>query len=207
MEDCLFDENDIENKEYYKEVQSFVKCPICSNIFKDPVQCSKCQHCFCSECVKNLSICIYGCENIAYTPALLCKELLSKIAIKCTCGAIYQYNYFRKHKEEECQYANFKKNYFNLRKKYELIKQELNKKKDDDYKIKNSYYILCSLHPHRIEAIRRFINSWYCDCCHKPFKETIPSYHCSLCDFDVCYNCVKDKIIKGTIKEAMKNFY
>ena len=206
-EEELFGENDIENKEYYKGIKPMVNCSICLNIIQDPVQCNKCQHFFCSECVKNLEICPFRCEDNVYTPSLTCKQLISELKIKCICGKVLLYDFFRKHKEEECEKADFKKSYFNLKKKYELLKKELNKKKNEDYKIKHSYYIMSSLHCHPIEVIKRFINSWFCDNCHQTFNETIPSYHCTLCDFDVCYNCVKDKVIEGQIIEEMKKFY
>ena len=206
-EEDLFDEKDIDNKEYYKGIKPMVNCSICLNIIQDPVQCNKCQHFFCSECVKNLKLCPFRCENNVYTPSLACKQLISEIKIKCICGKVLEYDFFRKHKEEECEKADFKRSYFNLKKKYELLKKELNEKKNEDYKIKHSFFILSSLHNHPIEILQRFMNSWFCDCCHKTFNEKIPSYHCSLCDFDVCYNCVKDKVTKGIIKEGMKKFY
>ena len=206
-EEELFNENDIENKEYYKGIKSMVNCSICLYIIEDPVQCNKCQHFFCSKCVKNLNLCPFRCENNTYIPALVCKQLISELKIKCVCGKVLQYDFFRKHKEEECEKADFKKSYFKLKKKYELLKEELNKIKNEEYEIKNSYFIMSSLHCHPIEIIKRFINEWFCDVCHKYFNETIPSYHCSLCDFDVCYNCVKTKVTKGKIKEEMKDVY
>ena len=50
-EEELFNENDIENKEYYKGIKSMVNCSICLYIIEDPVQCNKCQHFF----VQNVS--------------------------------------------------------------------------------------------------------------------------------------------------------
>ncbi len=205
-EEPFFEEQDIVNQEYYKGIKSMVNCPICLNIIEDPVQCDKCQHYFCSECIKQLNKCPFRCENNSYIPSLNCKNLLSELKIKCKCGKEFGYDFIKKHKEEECSQADFKKSYFRLKEKYEKLKKELNKKEEFD-NIHNSYYVKSSLHKHPVELLRRFINNWYCDVCEESFDEKIPSYHCTLCDYDVCYDCLKDKVIKGTIIEEIKQFY
>ena len=93
-----------------------------------------------------------------------------------------------------------------LEKESKEIKSEVDGEKDNDI-IKHSFFIKSSLHQHPIEVLRRFINSWYCDICEKSFKDNIPSYHCTICDFDICYNCVKNKVVKGTIKDKIKEYY
>ena len=81
------------------------------------------------------------------------------------------------------------------------------KDNNEDIKLKTSYFVKSQLHEHPVELLRRYISAWFCDVCRKSFKDKIPSYHCTLCDFDVCYNCIKDKVTKGVIKEQMKEFY
>ena len=93
-----------------------------------------------------------------------------------------------------------------LEKESKEVKSEVDGEKDNDI-IKHSFFIKSSLHQHPIEVLRRFINSWYCDICEKSFKDNIPSYHCTICDFDICYNCVKNKVVKGTIKYKIKEYY
>ena len=93
-----------------------------------------------------------------------------------------------------------------LEKESKEVKSEVDGEKDNDI-IKHSFFIKSSLHQHPIEVLRRFINSWYCDICEKTFKDNIPSYHCTICDFDICYNCVKSKVVKGTIKDKIKEYY
>ena len=205
-EENLFDEEDIVNKEYYEGIKSMINCLVCLNIVKDPVQCDKCQHYFCSGCIKNLNICPLRCRDNKYIPSIACKQLLSELKIKCKCGKEIKYDFFKKHKEDECDKADFRKNYIELKKKYEELQKELNNIKEIN-EIKHSYYIKTSLHIHPIEILKRFNNSWFCNICLKSFNESVPSYHCTLCDFDVCYNCVKDKVTKGTIKEQMKTYY
>ena len=178
-EEDLFDENDIINKEYYNGIKSMVVCLVCLNIVKDPVQCDKCQHYYCSGCIKNLEVCPLRCLNNKYTPSLACKQLLSELKIKCKCGKEIKYDFIKKHKEEECEKADFKQSYFNLKKKYELLKEELHKK-DEVKELKSSYFIKSTAHKHPIEILRRFGNKWFCDEYKKFFKEDIPSYHCTL---------------------------
>ena len=205
-EENLFDEEDIVNKEYYEGIKALINCLVCLNIVEDPVQCDKYQHYFCSGCIKNLNICPLRCRDNKYIPSIACKQLLSELKIKCKCGKEINYDFFKKHKEEECDKADFRENYIKLKKKYEELQKELNNIKEIN-EIKHSFYIKTSLHIHPIEILKRFSNSWFCNICIKNFNENVPSYHCTLCDFDVCYNCVKDKVTKGIIKDQMKNYY
>ena len=202
----LFEEKDIVNKEYYAGVQATINCPICLNIIENPVQCDKCQKFFCLNCIKGVKECPFRCKNNKYTSGLLCRQLISELKIKCECGKIINFDHIQKHKEEECEKADFKQNYFNLKKKYELLKEEL-KKNDEVKELKNSFFVKSSTHKHPIEILRRFGNNWFCDICHNRFKEDIPSYHCTFCDFDICYNCVKNKITLGNMNSNMKKFY
>ena len=204
-DDIIIEDKNIINKEYYEGIKHMVNCLICLCIIKDPVQCDKCQHFFCSECVKNLK-CPLRCVNNRYIPSLTCKQLLSGIIIKCECGRNINYDFYVKHKKEECEKLDFKSCYFNLKKKYELLLKELDNKKEIN-EIKHSFFIKSSLHNHPIEYLRRIDNTWFCNICYKGFKENIPSYHCTLCDFDVCYHCVKDKVTNGVIKESIKRYY
>ena len=201
----LFEENDIVNKEYYEGVKDKINCSICLNIIKNPVQCNKWQKFFCSDCIKGVK-CPFRCKNNEYTSGLLCNQLISELKIKCECGKVIDFDHIQKHKEEECEKADFKKSYFNLKKKYELLKEEMHKK-DEVKELKNSYFIKSSAHKHPIEILRRFKNKWFCDECHKHFIEDIPSYHCTLCDYDICYDCVKDKITLGKISSYMEKSY
>ena len=203
----LFEEKDIVNKEYYEGVKDKINCSICLNIIKDPVQCDKCQKFFCSDCIKEVEECPFRCKNNNYTSGLLCRQLISELKIKCECGKVIGFDHIQKHKEEECEKADFKKSYFNLKKKYELLKKELNKKDDEVKELKSSYFIKSSAHKHPIEVLRRFGNKWFCDECNKFFEEDIPSYHCTLCDFDICYDCAKDKVTLGNISLNMERFY
>ena len=202
---CLI-EDDIINKQYYEQIKDIVTCLICLNIIVNPVQCVNCQHNYCSECIEKISKCPMGCQNNNFIPGVYCKQLLSGIKIKCECGLEIEYNNIKKHKEEECETIDFKERYIQLKKNYDEIREELDNS-NEFIEIKNNGGIKSYVHKHPIYVMRHFKNSWYCDICDICFSADIPSYNCSVCDFDVCYNCVKDKITKGVIDNDLKNFY
>jgi len=220
--DKNYKKDDIVNKEYYESIKETIKCSICFNIIKDPVQCDLCQHCFCSNCIKKVTFCPYRCLFNRFISSLICKNLLSELKIKCSCGTVLNYDSLQKHKDEnkDCLNVSLKKNCLKLKNQNELLqkeitqlKQELNNRKQEldnckqelnKYKQKNDssfisddkLFVSCSLHEHKIECLRRYYNEWFCDKCKKKFEKDIPSYHCTLCDFDLCFNCTFEIVNK-----------
>ena len=199
----LFEEKDIVNKEFYEGVKNMINCSICFNIVKDPVQCKGCQHCFCSQCLLNLKSCPYGCKSFKFVPSLLGKQLLSELIIKCECGEKVGYDYLNKH-VEECMKTGYRIKYFELKKKYDLLSKEINMEDKENF---NDYTIKSSLHRHPISCIRSFLQTWKCDNCNNCYNDDIPAYNCTLCDFDLCYECAKNTITKGTLKKEMYSYY
>jgi len=203
----LFCENDIINKQYYEGIKDSINCSICLEIVNDPVHCNKCQHCFCSECSKKLTSCPFRCQNTTFISSIITKNLLSKLKIKCNCGKVIEYDFIKNHKNKECINTNYQRKYIELMKKYKLLKQDYNKLniKTD---IKGKFAtILSSAHTHPIQCIRRFGTSWTCNICRKSYDSNRPSYLCTLCDFDICYHCVKDTVTEGIIVNNMFNYY
>jgi len=140
-EEILFKEKDIVNKEYYDGIKEQVKCPICLDIVRKPVQCIKCQHFFCLVCSNNLKECPFRCNNKIFKDSIICKNLLSELTIKCQCGCEIRYDLFEKHKKEECMLTNYSKlkkrcelleknnnniNYLKLKEKYETLEKKYN---------------------------------------------------------------------------------
>ena len=69
------------------------------------------------------------------------------------------------------------------------IRSKLNIKNKFENKIKSPlhdhYLYLCNTE-------RSFLGEGYiCNICKKDFKNSIPSFYCTLCDFDMCPNCTK----------------
>ena len=46
----FIDSSLIINVDYYKTIEKDVKCPICSGIINQPIQCDSCKHNMCKEC-------------------------------------------------------------------------------------------------------------------------------------------------------------
>ncbi|ORX52203.1 hypothetical protein BCR36DRAFT_325010 [Piromyces finnis] len=196
------EEKDIKNKEYYEGIKDLVNCSICLEIIRQPVQCDKCQHCFCAECVKGLTDCPYRCKNNKFSTSYICNNLLSRLIIECECGKEVNYDFIKKHKKE-CKTIYYKLEYLKLKNGYELFKKKLNEKNDNIWE----YTILSNLHPHILTCKRTFLIAWYCDNCKNKFDENTPSYCCTLCDYDLCYNCTKGTVTKGTITNKIIEYY
>ena len=130
MNESIIKAEEIVNKEYYEGIKDIITCLICLGIASDPVQCDKCQHCFCSNCIENCKKCPLRCDNSKFTPAFVCKKIISEIEIKCVCGEKIKYDNILKHKVEECKKIDLEKKN-ELKKIYELEKEKLknNKKK------------------------------------------------------------------------------
>ena len=80
------------------------------------------------------------------------------------------------------------------------IEENIYEKSNMQYKLKTSYFINTSSHKHPLEIIRRYISNWFCDICASKSDQNTPSYHCTLCDFDLCIKCAKKYITEGNIK-------
>ena len=206
MEEYYLIEDDIINKDYLENIRDMVTCIICLNIIDDPVQCDTCQHSFCLDCITKLGKCPMGCQDYKFVNSEICKELLSGLKIKCECGNEINYDNIKKHKEEECETIDFKERYLQLKNEFKKFKEEIDNPTDINEN-QRAGCLKSYVHKHPIQIMRHFKTSWTCDKCEASFNQDIPSYNCTLCDFDVCYNCIKDKIAKGNINEEMKDFY
>ena len=47
------DPESVTNKNEFKIIESNAICPICHGIIVSPIQCTECQNCFCSDCIKS----------------------------------------------------------------------------------------------------------------------------------------------------------
>ena len=45
-------------------------------------------------------------------------------------------------------------------------------------------------HSHLLTLIKRANINWICDICSQNFQKKDSSFYCSLCDFDICFNCL-----------------
>ena len=211
------EEEQIVNKDYYEGIKDVINCKLCGCIFEDPIQCNKCQNLFCEKCIDDWTnkkkICPLNCANNKFNSALLCKKLISQIMIQCKCGEKISYDKYKKHQLACPIYNNnvdINKLYLELKQKYDELVEE-RKKEEEEYKsFNNEVFILLPIHKHKLKLTKRFsiYKAWYCNECGNKYNIDNPSYHCTCCDYDICYYCSKQlKPIKGTVHEKMASFY
>ena len=63
-EKYITEDNLIEDQTYLG-IKNLIRCPKCNNIYKNPMQCNKCQKIFCKKCIndslENKNICPNNC--------------------------------------------------------------------------------------------------------------------------------------------------
>ena len=123
---------DIYNKNETANMKDLLTCPICLNILMFPVQCNKCNKCFCKMCIDNYanskSICPFRCDNPLYNPNKFVENVLAILQFKCKngCDKIIKYEELKKHYQEDCDKIDFKAKYKELLKKYKELKNKNN---------------------------------------------------------------------------------
>ena len=99
---------DIKDKDGLSLIQDDIICNICTYVLYDPLECSECRNCFCSDCIKNWfkdnHSCIYRCTNSKMIPiSRILKNILSKIVIKCNkCSLEVRYQNYINHYNSSC---------------------------------------------------------------------------------------------------------
>ena len=131
------EEEQIVNKDYYEGIKDMINCMICGCVIEDPVECNKCQKCFCKKCIDDWTnkkkICPVICTNNTYTSARLCKILISQIIIQCKCGKELSYDKYKNHKLVCPVYPKNNNNvdnnklYLELKQKYDKLVEESKK--------------------------------------------------------------------------------
>ena len=93
-----------------------------------PVQCNKCNKCFCKMCIDNYanskSKCPFRCDNPQYNPNKFVENVLAILKFKCKngCDKIIKYEELQKHYQEDCDKIDYKAKYKELLKKYKEMK-------------------------------------------------------------------------------------
>ena len=124
--------DDIYNTNEVQNMKELIKCPICLNVLMSPVQCNKCNNCFCKLCINTYEDskikCPFRCEYPIYQENKFVKNVLSILKFKCKngCSEIIKYEDLEKHYEEDCKKIDFKKKYKELKKEYDKVKPRIN---------------------------------------------------------------------------------
>ena len=121
---------DIINKNETENLNDLITCPICLNLLISPLQCNKCNKCFCKGCIndyekKDNYVCPFKCENPEYNPNKFVNNVLSILKFKCKngCDKIIKYDELEKHYQEDCDKIDFKAKCKVLLKKYKELKK------------------------------------------------------------------------------------
>ena len=106
MEKYINKDTIIEN-EIYQIFQSSVICPICSNIYIDPILCITCQKVYCKKCIENLKKSNtnnqHNCEKPQNKNSIDKNEILSKLKFYCVgCNKEIEYNNAEEHHNSCC---------------------------------------------------------------------------------------------------------
>jgi hypothetical protein len=102
------------DKSTQEYAEKTLSCPICFNIYEDPVILDCCGNTFCKKCMISMkSICPYCAKQTGFRNNLTVENFLENLPVKCECGKYY----YRKEKENhlnecsvikrKCKYCNF----------------------------------------------------------------------------------------------------
>jgi len=68
------------------------------------------------------------------------------------------------------------------------------------------YSLQSILHAHPIEYVQRPVSTWECNNCETEYGKNTYSFHCTLCDFNLCYDCAKGtETINNTLNSRNQN--
>ena len=100
-DDCIIEDNK------YSEIKDLIKCPLCSQIFKEPIKCKKCQNNYCKACIDNwlkkVNICPGNCINPVYVQSIDKINMLSLLIFRCkNCKEEIKYNDVESHLNSGC---------------------------------------------------------------------------------------------------------
>lgn len=101
-DDCIIED------ELYISIKDLIKCNICKNILKEPMQCKNCQKAYCKECfdnrLKNENKCYICGEQSEYIKSVDKAALLSNLKFLCkNCKHEIKYNEVSAHLKSGCK--------------------------------------------------------------------------------------------------------
>ena len=194
------DKKDIINQDFFTNISDSSFCFICNGILLEPYQCDKCKNNFCKACIEDFYMknkkCYFNCLDINLTENKVIKNQLSNLKFKCKNGCNNKeipYLELRNHYEELCPFSNYKNEYNKLLNELEQLKLEnnnLKQTKKEDIKNPTIYHFKSKTHEHPLMPCFTSRSSFYCDVCRKLYNSNYETYYCTLCDYDLCSQCV-----------------
>lgn len=89
---------------------NYIICPVCLEVFSDPVGCEKCSNIFCKKCVEPLRECpMCKARPLVYKPNAYARRLVSGIHFTCPnkCGQVFNTEQERDEHARLCGFALF----------------------------------------------------------------------------------------------------
>ena len=122
--------DDIHNKYEVQGILPLLICEICWQVLNCPLQCQKCDHCFCELCLnKNKNFCPNRCGKSTFRKNRFVNNVLATVKFKCKngCDKIISYDELEKHYDEECDKVDYKKKFQLLNRMYKDLTKKENK--------------------------------------------------------------------------------
>lgn len=199
MQSNYIDSDSLVNKEDYKSFEHMYICSICNGIIIDPMQCQKCENCFCNECIssweKKSTTCPFNCEKFVVKSSKIMKTLLSKMLFNCPNGCYekIQYQDYTNHPINTCSKIDLKKRYEQLMTQLSELKTENIRLKKAEYKIPNgpigAFLLKSKYHHHGLLFCHTIKPFSHCQICKEKITAAEGCFYCSFCDFDYCNRC------------------
>ncbi|OMJ82825.1 hypothetical protein SteCoe_16358 [Stentor coeruleus] len=89
-------------------------CPICLDVFNDPVVVRCCGNTYCEKCIQAVGAkCPYCDIKTEFTKNLIIKRIIDESEVKCKCGVFFKRNEALQHKivcrlePKKCRYCAF----------------------------------------------------------------------------------------------------
>ena len=119
--------DDIYNQYESQNIIPLLICQICFQVLNSPVQCQKCDNCFCELCIqKNKKCCPYRCYNPNFKKNKFVNNVLATLKFKCKngCKKIISYDELEKHYDEDCDNVDYKAKFKKLNRIYKDVKKK-----------------------------------------------------------------------------------
>ena len=202
---CL-DADMVVNKPLLTALDEIAICNICKNIVWNPMECNKCEHCFCKTCIDNWlnqsRTCPFKCNNMTFNESRMARSMLSNLLFKCSnCGEVIKYENCELH-SNTCSYKHNNK-YTSKRSKFD---------KYDEVEIETHEHALTIIKDAKMRKNKKSTSNnndnpnnntkyyWTCSICAKYYSLDIRSAVCETCtNYEVCEDCISHKAIQWLV--------
>lgn len=189
------------NKSLLTALDEIAICNICKNIVWNPMECNKCEHCFCKICIDNWlnqsRTCPFKCNNMTFKESRMARSMLSNLLFKCSkCGEVIKYENSEIH-SHNCIYKHNKNIPYNTK------RSKLDKY--DEVEIECHEHPLTIIKDPKARESKTINNNnikyyWTCSICSKNFSLDLKRAICETCsNYEVCEECLTHKALQWLV--------